>query len=118
MKLRKPKNRTCLSNQAGPVLPVGSVCVFVSDFAAQGAVDEVHIEPRTHSVCQKIVLLGLVSGSVKRTEDRSVQSALFAQRLQNRVCHARRVKNTVDIAAVDIAGAGERAAAAPGLLPM
>ena len=80
----------------------------MSDFAAQGAVDEVHIEPRAHSVCQKIVLLGLVSGCVKRTEDRSVQPALFAQRLQNRVCHTRRVEDAVDIAAVDIAGAGER----------
>ena len=78
------------------------------DFAAQGAVDEVHIEPCAHSVCQQIVLLGLVSGCVERAEDRSVQSALFAQRLQNRVCHARRVEDAVDIAAVDIAGAGER----------
>ena len=82
-------------------------------FPAQHPVDKGHIQSAAHHVCQQVILPFLVAAGVEGRQRVKGHALSGAQCFQDRIRDARRAKNAVDIAAVDIAHADERAVRSP-----
>ena len=76
-------------------------------FPAQHTVDEGHIQSAAHHVCQQVILPLLVAAGVEGRQRVKGHAFFGAQRPQDRIGDARRVKDTVDVAAVHVSAAAE-----------
>ena len=76
-------------------------------FPAQHTVDEGHIQSAAHHVCQQVILPLLVAAGVEGRQRVKGHAFFGAQRPQDRIGDAWRVKDTMDVAAVHVSATAE-----------